>query len=136
MSAPRPVLPGEHPHADRPNWRPAETLEQYVANVHEGLEELSDRRILELTGWSRVYLCRMRAAGYIPADLFERLIGVAGHVPTLRELATISRLLSGDAPPAAVERCPCCGHVLRARRSISAEAERVVDAWLRERAVP
>ena len=30
--------PGSHPHSDRPNWRPAETVEEYLNNVREGLE--------------------------------------------------------------------------------------------------
>jgi hypothetical protein len=32
------MLPGEHTRSDRPNWRPAETVEEYLFNVGEGLE--------------------------------------------------------------------------------------------------
>ena len=132
MTARRPGSPGSHPHADRRNWQPATTLDEYLRNCREGIEEPSDRRLAKITGWSRAYIWRMREAGAIPDELFERLIAL-DQVPTLRELATIGRLLSGDAPPEADERCPCCGHVLRTRRLISAEAERVLSAWLAER---
>jgi hypothetical protein len=31
------MLPGEHSHSDRPNWRPAETADDYFSNCKEGL---------------------------------------------------------------------------------------------------
>ena len=45
--------PGSHPHSDRPNWRQAETLDEYLANCREGLEQYSDRRAAKLMGVSR-----------------------------------------------------------------------------------
>jgi hypothetical protein len=39
---------GSHPHSDRPNWRPAETYDEYVSNCQEGLEEWSERRAAKL----------------------------------------------------------------------------------------
>ncbi len=45
--------PGSHPYADRRNWQPAETIEDYFHNVEEGLEENSDRCAAKLIGESR-----------------------------------------------------------------------------------
>ena len=48
--------PGSHPHSDRPNWRPAETADEYLRNCREGLEQYSDRKFARLTGMSRIGL--------------------------------------------------------------------------------
>jgi integrase len=40
----RPGSPGSHPHSDRPNWQPATTIDDYLRNCREGLEEYPDRR--------------------------------------------------------------------------------------------
>ena len=41
--------PGSNPHADRPNWRPPETIGEYVSNCQENLEVYTDRRFAKLT---------------------------------------------------------------------------------------
>ncbi len=37
--------PGSHSHSHRPNWQPAETVEQYLRNCQEGLETYSEQRL-------------------------------------------------------------------------------------------
>src|SRR5438132_11901850 len=68
-----PGSPGSHPHADRPNWRPANTLEDYIANCQEGLEQYSDRRAAKLFGVSRMEIYRWQLMASLPDDLVERL---------------------------------------------------------------
>src|SRR5262245_15194500 len=66
--------PPANPHADRPNWRPATTLEEYLANVAAGLEQPSTRRLAKLAGVPRIAVYRWRAAAALPEDLFNRLM--------------------------------------------------------------
>jgi hypothetical protein len=123
--------PGSHPHADRPNWRPAETIDEYLSNCREGLEEYSDRRTAKLFGISRAELWRWKLMAKIPEDLLERLLTVR-PMPSTKSLALIAQtLLDGKLDPD-VECCPHCGGVLRFRRRVSAEAARVVARWLAE----
>lgn len=65
---------GSHPHADRPNWRPAETAEDYLRNCREGIEKYSDRRFARLMGVPRIALYRWQMMADIPDSLFERLL--------------------------------------------------------------
>jgi hypothetical protein len=124
--------PGSHPHADRANWQPADTLEGYLTNIREGLEDFSDRRACALLGWSRAKLWRVRQAGRLPEPLFERLLHLE-PMPSWREMANIARsLLDGEAHFEASERCPSCGHALRVRRRFSKEAAEAVSAWIEE----
>jgi len=122
--------PGSHPHADRPNWRPAETLTDYLRNVEEGLEAPSDRRLAKLIGISRIKLYRLRMFAEIPKDLFERLLdaGVTGE----RSLAAVATAMrTGEVAHNADGRCPHCGGVLY-RQRIGSRAIRVVNDWIAE----
>ena len=75
------VLPGEHPHSDRPNWRPAETVDEYFLNVREGLEKPSIERLTKLLDLNRTMSWRARQMAHIPAGLFDRLLrGLRGGV--------------------------------------------------------
>jgi hypothetical protein len=60
------VLPGVHPHSDRPNWRPAETLDEYLFNVREDLERHSVERLTKLLGLQRTQAWRARQMTHIP----------------------------------------------------------------------
>src|SRR5262245_39220514 len=65
--------PGSNPHADRPNWQPADSITDYLWNCREGLENFSERRVCQLLGWSRAKLWRVRQIAKIPEGLFEHL---------------------------------------------------------------
>ena len=41
----RPGSPESRPHSDRPNWQPAQTAEDYLRNIDDGLEDYSERRM-------------------------------------------------------------------------------------------
>jgi hypothetical protein len=123
--------PGSHPHSDRPNWHPGETLEHFLQNVREGLEQPSDRRLAKLMGVPRVMLWRMRMMAEIPEDLFERLLD--GGILSTKALAQMGYALrNGENSIAETERCPHCGHVLRKRPQVSSKAVAIVNAWLAE----
>ena len=123
------MLPGGHPHADRPNWQPAQTILEYVANCREGLEVYTDKRAAELLGWSRAKLWRVRSASRLPEPLFEALIAQR-QMPSWRELAGIADTLFDGKPAHETETCPCCGHVLRKRRRFTEASARIVDDYL------
>jgi hypothetical protein len=74
--------PGSHPHSGR-NWQPATTIDEYLQNCREGLEEYSDRRTAKLMGWSRMYLYRVLLMAELPDELFEHLL--AARVGTARD---------------------------------------------------
>lgn len=122
--------PGSHPHADRPNWRPAETFDEYVANVREGLEPPSDRRLAALMGVSRIKLHRMRLMAEIPEGLFDRLLDVG--VKTAKAFAAIAQAMRGGEVLSDTDTCPHCGGVLRVRQRVSDKAIAVVNDWLAE----
>jgi hypothetical protein len=122
--------PGSHPHSDRPNWRKAETFEEYQSNVREGLEEHSERRVAKLLELSRMKLWRSRVMAQIPEPLFNRLI--AAGIGS-KSLAAIGRALrDGNLLRGEVESCPNCGHQLRVRPAIRQAAIRIVADWLEE----
>jgi hypothetical protein len=108
--------PGSHPHSDRPNWRAAETAEDYLHNCDEDLEVYSDRRMAKLFGISRAKLWRWRLMAEIPDELFDRLLAEGDHKTSTKELAAVGLALSGRGPASDVERCPHCGKVVRLRR--------------------
>jgi hypothetical protein len=117
-------LPGEPPR----NWQPATTIDDYLRNCREGLEEYSDRRAAKLFGWSRIRLYRAKLMAEIPAALFEALLEADING---RELAAIGRVFAtGDFAAAEVERCPHCGHPLRARLPVSRKAAVVIARFL------
>ena len=107
--------PGSHPHADRPNWQPAETAAEYFRNCQEGLETFSQRRLAKILGVSRIVLWRARMLAEIPEDLFERILAQPDHKTSTRELASIGAALAGKASAVEVERCWHCGEVQRVR---------------------
>ncbi len=122
--------PGSHPHSDRPNWRPAETADEYVRNCQEGLETYSERRMAKLLGISRARLWRWKLMAEIPEELFERLLAEMNHVPSTKELANVGRALYGHGPAHDVERCPHCGEVLRVRGRWRPDTAKIVNEWL------
>jgi hypothetical protein len=119
--------PGSHPHSDRPNWRPAPTVEEYIANCREGLEAYSERRVAKLLNCPRVHIWRAKMLASIPEELFELLLeaGIAG-----RELAKIGQLISEGTLRHEMECCPHCGEVLRTRAGISSAALGIVRQYL------
>ncbi len=126
--------PGSHPHSDRPNWRPAETVADYLRNCDDGLETYSERRMAKLLGVSRTALWRWRMMAEIPEELFERLLAEADHVLSTKELANIGRALYGHGPAHDVERCPHCGEVIRVRGRWRPSTAKIVNEWLSEQA--
>ncbi|MGO4836811.1 hypothetical protein AB4144_31655 [Rhizobiaceae sp. 2RAB30] len=123
--------PGSHvpnPHADRTNWRPAETLEDYLQNCCEGLEIYSDRRAAKLLGWSRIEVYRAKLIASLPEDLFDRLIE-SDPVPSAKALAQIAQALESGTLSREIERCPKCGHVLRVRRTGFDRYREVLASW-------
>jgi hypothetical protein len=124
--------PGSHPHSDRPNWRPAETIDEYVANCRDGLEQYSDRHAAKLLGVPRVHVYRMRLAAEISDDLFERLLEKPSRPPGLKQLAAVALALRSGELIRDAERCSHCGGVVRVRARISSEMVEIVNAWLAE----
>ncbi len=123
------LFPGEHPHSDRPNWRPAETVDEYFQNCREGLETYSDIRLARLLGVTRTKLWRMRDMALIPQSLFDRLL--AGGVRSTKQMAQVGQAFrKGNSLSA--ERCPHCGCVLRLRTRVSDEALKIIGTWLVE----
>jgi hypothetical protein len=95
------------------NWSPAETIDDYVRNVREGLEPHSERRLAKLLGWTRMQLYRAKLMAMIPDDLFDALLA-QGRLPKARELANIALAMRGH-DTSEIDRCPHCGGVLRRR---------------------
>ena len=121
--------PGSHPHADRRNWKPAETIDEYLQNCREGLEDYSQRKAAGLWRVSRSELQRWELMAEIPEPLFEALLA-APRVPSTTALAGVARALRGTPGKADIECCPHCGFVLRVRPRVSAEYVRIVAHWL------
>ena len=96
--------PGSNPHADRPNWRPAETIDDYLDNCREGLEDYSDGRAAKLLGWTLVQVWRAQLMPEIPEELLERLFK-AGR-PTSKAFANVALALRGDGRGADLETRP------------------------------
>jgi len=120
---------GSHPHSDRPNWQPAETLDDYARNCREGLEDDSDRRAAQLLGWSRMAVYRAKLMAGLPDELFERLLDAGVDSP--KALANVALALQrNDRRSADVDRCPHCGGVLQVRYHLSKKALTAIAEWL------
>jgi hypothetical protein len=124
----QPCPPGSHPHADQPNWRPADTFADYVRNCQEGLEPYSDRRAAKLLGISRAELWRWKLMAELPEALFESLLK-EGRKSSSKALASVASALKGNGREADAELCPHCGGVLRMRLRVSSEYRKIVDGW-------
>lgn len=108
------------------NWAPAKTIDGYLRNCREGIEEWSDRRAAKLLGRSRTWLFRCRLLAELPAPLFESLL-VAG-VRT-RGLATIALALRRGCQTPEIERCRNCGAAVRIC-GISLQHLSIVNDWI------
>jgi hypothetical protein len=124
--------PGSHPHADRPNWQPADNVDDYFCNCHEGLEAYSERRVAKLLGVSRMNVTRMKLMADLPEALFERLLAMPST--STNEFAAVAQALARGKVDQSAEHCPHCGGTLRIRASLRALTLKVVNDWLRGRA--
>jgi len=122
--------PGSHPHSDRPNWRPAETAEEYQRNCAEGLEAYSERRMAKLLGISRALAWRAQLAAQIPQDLLDRLKQKSDRPLRTKTLAAIALAIKRGKVDIDVECCPNCGHVLRMRQTVSDQHMQIVNDWM------
>lgn len=123
--------PGGHPHTDRPNWRPAETVDEYLENCEAGLEEFSERRLAKLWGVPRVELQRWKLMAELPTELVDRLL--KGGVCSTKALAQVALALRrGGNAVAEVECCPNCGHVIRGRQLVEKRARNIVNQWIED----
>ncbi len=122
--------PGSHPYADRPNWQPATTIEDYFRNCREGLEEFSQRRAAKLVGENRSALWRYTWMAKLPEELFTRLVRKPGRRPSTKTLADVARAMAGKNT-AEVECCPHCGGLLRVRE-LPADVKAIVNQWIDE----
>ena len=125
---------GSHSHADQPNWRPGETIDDYLGNCREGPEQFSERRFAKLSGLSRAKLWRAKQVASLPKDLFEILVEMPDP-PSVRELANVARALRGQHSPG-VERCRNCGEIQRVRGGWRPATEKVVNDWLKANQAP
>jgi hypothetical protein len=128
--------PGSHPHSDQPNWRPAETIDDYLQNCREGLETYSDRRAAKLFGTSRAELWRWKLMAELPDDLVDYIFAESTKVdlkPSTKALAQIAIALRRGTNLAEVERCPHCGGTLRIRALVGDKLAEIVNRWLATR---
>jgi hypothetical protein len=130
MTGDKQCSPGSNPHADRPNWKPAETIDEYVKNCREGLEVYSDKHAAKLLGWTRVDVWRAKMMSHIPEELFERLFD---HSKTkLTIMAQIGQAFLTGKIYSDAECCPQCGGVLRVRKRVGDEHAKIVNDWIAE----
>jgi hypothetical protein len=132
--------PGSHPHSDRPNWRRAETIDEYLTNCREGLEEYSERGMAKLLGMSRIQLWRAKQMVNIPEPLLDRLLAETRRSRrrgiSTKALAGVGEWLAGADAVAEIPTCPHCGEPLRVRPRIPRNLARIVDAWMAEQHPP
>lgn len=130
------VHPGVHPHSDRLNWQPADTMDEYLANCREGLETFTDKRAAKLCGMSRVGVYRARLMARLPESLFERLIVVARetkHGLSKKMFANIAiAIANGGNIGTSRESCPHCGEIIRRRSNVPEWAAMAVNDWINE----
>lgn len=126
----------DHPHADRRNWQPARTIDEYLQNCREGIEDYSERHVAKLLGVPRISLWRMKLLAQLPEGLFERLIK-EGCATSTKQLAQIVQFLSmpeldWDANVAEEVCCPHCGGLIRRRLKANKKVLETVREWVRE----
>jgi hypothetical protein len=105
--------PGEHPHADRPNY----TADDYVRMCRDGEAEWSLSEYARLVGASRMYLHRCMIFASIPEAEFEQVLDdmyAGGKRPSTTAIADEIKRRTGRARRY-VEKCPHCGGALRER---------------------
>ena len=125
-----------NPHADRPNWQPAETIADYFRNCSDGLETYTHTRAARLLGQSRTAVWRQRLAAQLPQDLFDYLLHEAQKASitlSTKALAGVAFFIASDTNVAEIQRCPHCGEVLRVRRHVSRKLAGIVVDWLERR---
>lgn len=127
--------PGSHPHADQPNWRPADNFEDFLRNCREGLEQASDRRAAKLLGVSRAELWRWKLMAELPEGLFDALLR-ASNKPTTTQLGKVALALRDGRKCGDAEYCPHCGGLLRVRLRVPPVLQKVVDEWLSNGGAP
>lgn len=106
--------PGEHPHADQPNF----TLADYLAMCRDGKATFSVSEVARLMGVSRMHVHRMMLMAEVTAEEFEEVLDAlkAKNVAlTTTAVADEVKRRLGKAREYH-ESCPNCGHLLRTRR--------------------
>jgi hypothetical protein len=142
--------PGNHPHVDRPNWRPGDddVDELKLQKLNDAFRngDISERGLAKLLGWNRTKIRRLKAMTQIPEPLRDRLCE-AWRSGTIRRLsvkswAAVGRLIRemderGDDAQlrGEVECCPNCGHTLRVRFDVEPAALKIVADWYEEQDV-
>jgi hypothetical protein len=122
-------MTGSAPRGAIPNWLPAQTIEDYVANCREGLERYSDSRAAELLGWSRIQVWRAKLMAELPEELLDRLI--ENGILSSKALANVALALrGGHNAPVDIERCPHCSGVLRVRAHVGGKALEAISTWI------
>jgi hypothetical protein len=124
------MLPGEHPRSDQPNWRPAETPDEYMLNVREGLEKYTEVRMTKLLGLNRTQAWRAQLLTHIPKGLFDRLLKARVGSKQLAQVGLAIRRNGEGRQYAEIEYCPHCGEPVRVRRLIGPKASKVIDQWI------
>ena len=115
--------PGSHAI---PNWQPSDEFDLYVQRCEQGLEKWSIRKAARLLDLDRTMLWRGMKMASVPKDLFELLLDAG--IPR-RDIASVGHALERQERPSDfIERCPCCGFVLRSRAPWSDKANDVLAA--------
>ena len=63
--------PPDAPRGAIPNWPPAETIDDYIRNCSDRLEEYSDHRAARLLGWPRIEVWRAKLMAELPPELLS-----------------------------------------------------------------
>jgi hypothetical protein len=113
-----------------PNWQPSTTIDDYLHNCREGLEEYLEGRAAKLFGLPSIELQRWKLMAELPEGLFERLF--AHGVRSTKALSNVALAFGRGQNGAEVERCPHCGEVLRTRWQVGNVVRAAIKAWLDE----
>ena len=139
------VLPREHPHEDRRNWRPedddiADELDQLGESVWadmlrrlEGGERIPEAEVAKAMGCSRKHWQDVKVAVAIPDEFFELVMTESHNHQSFRDLfGALARLIRyydrGHDWSQIVEQehCPHCGGVTKERWRVP---KWMVDLW-------